>query len=244
MIAVSTDARASLLFVLLLSLEVRMNKRIGFVAAPLLAALILAACGGSPAAMTADDVGVTLPDAGGPTPDTGTASACANHIPDPATNPMEQFGTSNGRQFRPFTLNECDGTPYSFYGPEYCDAATRFTVVSIAAGWCGPCMMESAQLADRVVNVYGQDVRVVQIMVQDAGHGRPDAADCNAWVDTFGIINVELLDPDQITNSYFPDGSLPSTIIVNNQGTIVWHENGAVDGLRTLTDELNRQLGR
>jgi hypothetical protein len=213
-----------------------MNKRLGS-----LAALLLAACGGSPS--TGTDAGVVLPDSAAV--DTGTAATCANHIPDPDNNPADpMFGVSNGRSFRPFTLNDCDGAPYSFYGPEYCDPALQFTVVSIAAGWCGPCMMESSQLADRVVNVYGQDVRVVQILVQSASHDRPDSGDCHAWVDTFGVINVELLDPDQITNAYFPDGSLPSTLIIDNHGTIVWHENGAVDGLTTLTDELNSLLGR
>lgn len=212
-----------------------MNKRIGFVAA-----LLLAACGGSPPA--GNDAGVTLPDSGAT--DTGPVTTCANHIPDPDTNPSDApYGTSNGRSFRDFTLNDCDGNPYQFYGDEYCDPSHRLTVVSIAAGWCGPCMAESAQLADRVVNVYeSQGVRVVQIMVQDAGHDRPDSADCHAWVDTFNIINVELLDPDQITNRYFPDGSLPSTLIIDNNGTILWHENGAVDGLTTLTDALDSFL--
>jgi hypothetical protein len=211
-----------------------MNKRIGFVAA-----LLLAACGGSPpATMTGTDAGPVV------LPDTGPMSTCANHIPSPETNPAEQYGVSNGTQFRPFTLGDCDGTPYSFYGPEYCDAATQYTVVSIAAGWCGPCMMESSQLASRVLDVYGSDVRVVQILVQSASHGRPTSTDCHNWVDTFGVENVELLDPDQITNRYFPDGSLPSTIIVDSTGTIVWHENGAVDGLTTLTGELDQLLGR
>ncbi len=214
-----------------------MNKRIGFVAA-----LLLAACGGS-APTTGTDAGVTLPDSGA-ADDTGTGVTCANHIPNPDTNPADApYGTSNGRSFRDFTLSDCDGTSYSFYGPEYCEASHRLTVVSIAAGWCGPCMAESSQLADRVVNVYAsRGVRVVQILVQDAGHNRPDSADCHAWVDTFGIINAELLDPDQVTNRYFPDGSLPSTLIIDNNGVILWHENGAVDGLTTLTDALDSFL--
>jgi hypothetical protein len=174
----------------------------------------------------------------------GGPVTCGNHVPDPDLIPSDPpFGTTNGRSFRTFTLGDCDGDAYDFYGADYCDPAIRFTVVNIAAGWCVPCMMESAMLTDRVVTPYGpRGVRVIQILVQDASYDRPDEADCHAWVDTYGLTNVELLDPDQITNRYFPDGSLPSTIIIDDMGVIRWHENGAVDGLTTLIEALDTFL--
>jgi hypothetical protein len=211
-----------------------MNKRMG-----LGAVLFLAACGGSPTTTT--DAAISVPDTG-PAVDSGVA--CANHIPNPDTNPDERYGTSEGRQFRPFTLPTCDNTPYDFYGEDYCQATTRLTVLSIAAEWCAPCQAESSMLMDRIVVPYGDQVRVIQVVVQNASHGPADAALCQRWTDTYGLENVELYDAEQITNSYFPAGSLPSTVIIDNTGTIVYYENGAVDGLTTLTDQLDLLLGR
>jgi hypothetical protein len=186
-------------------------------------------------------------------PDTGPHTACANHIPDPAAGDP-QFGTLVGRSFAEFPapLLDCNGGAHTFYGDDYCDANVQYTVISIAAGWCHPCQQESDLLMENVVHAYGpHGVRVVQLLVQDPNYNQPDAAFCNTWVTTHGLTvtgavgegNLELLDPAQVTNAYFPDGALPSTLVVDSHGVIRFHEDGASESLASLTTELDSLLG-
>jgi hypothetical protein len=211
----------------------------------IVAVAILGACGSTPA-NPGNDAGVVVPQ------DTGTAATCAHHIP--GTSPSDpQFGTLVGRSFADFTLNDCDGNAHTFYAGDYCMPEHTFTVVSIAAGWCHPCQMESDQLTDRIVNTYGpHGVRMIQILVQDPSYNVPDGSFCHQWVTTHGLSvvpttpftgNYELLDPSQITNMYFPDGALPSTLIIDSQGIIRFHEDGASESLASLTTELDSLLG-
>jgi hypothetical protein len=212
-------------------------------------AMALVACGSSNPTMAAD-MGVVVPNDGG---------MCANHIPDP-NNPADPMpGTLIGRAFLPlssdplgFTLPDCNGTQHSFYSEAYCSPTNRFTVLSIAAGWCHPCQMESSELTANVVNVYGpRGVRVIQVLVQDPAGAAPNSAFCNQWVSTYnlsvtpnsaGMGNYELMDVDQVLNASFPDGSLPSTLIIDSMGVIRFHEDGATSGLASLTSELDRLL--
>jgi len=219
-----------------------MNERVlGSIAA----AAFLAACGG--AAPAVNDAGVTI------APDTGAPSTCMNHIPNPDSGDP-QFGTLVGRSFAEFPapLSDCNGGQHTFYGGDYCDSNVQLTVISIAAGWCHPCQMESDLLMENVVHAYGpHGVRVIQLLVQDPNYQMPNGAFCNQWVTTHGLSvtgavgvgNVELLDPAQVTNAYFPDGALPSTLVIDNHGVIRFHEDGASESLASLTNELDSLLG-
>lgn len=157
------------------------------------------------------------------------------------TAPESGFGTLVGRKLEPFTLQQCDGTDYSFYNEDWC--GSTFTVISIAAGWCPPCIAESRELTDRVTEAYRDSgVRVIQILVQDESYAAPTLSYCESWVDRFGLTNIELIDPEQITQIYFPGNALPSTIIVDREGVIRFRENGATEGLVSLTNKLDELL--
>jgi hypothetical protein len=203
------------------------------------AALIALGCGDDDGPAATPDAGVATADAG-TTGDidagSGDGLSCEERVPT-------VFGVALGRNLQPFTLQQCDGSDYSFYNEDFC--AANLTVVSIAAGWCPPCIAESRQLTERIVRAYeGRGVRVIQILVQTDTYGPPDLAYCDAWVDEFGLENVELIDPAQWTQPFFPDNALPSTIIVDNQGVIRFRENGATDGLTSLQAGIDAELAR
>lgn len=192
------------------------------------ALLALSACGGNTPSMDVDS-GITFTDSG------VDPMAC--------TPPAEPYGTSEGRTLRPFTLNQCDGTPYQFYGETegYCESS--FTVLTMAAGWCVPCQMEARQLQTTVADAYAdRGVRVVQVLIQDPSYNAPSPAFCQTWVDTYGLEIPELMDPTQITQVYFPMGALPATLIVDDRGVIRHREYGTSAGLVTLTAALDELL--
>lgn len=188
-----------------------------------------------------DDVTDDLPavDMGTPTgEDMGPVDAlsCQDRVP------TSGFGAIPGRNLSGFTLQDCSGADYTFYNEDFCDA--EVTVISIGAGWCPPCIAESEQLEAEINDFYeGQGVRVIQILIQTADYSAPDTAYCQEWVDRFGLSNIELIDPAQLTGIFFPDNSLPSTIIVDHEGVIRFRENGASDGLISLKSAINEVLG-
>ncbi len=205
----------------------------------LIAALGLSACGTSdPPGGGATDAGVAT-DAGAGTGDAGEGVDGGGLS---CSYPPAPYGTRVGANLEPFTLPQCDGTPYSFVNEEFC--AARFTVISIAAGWCMPCRYESQNLTEQVTSVYGpRGVRVIQVLVQDDDYRAANGAFCDAWVARYNLTqNIELIDADGTTQIYFPGGSLPSTIIVDSHGTIVWRENGVVMWLGTLKAKLDMLL--
>jgi|LNFM01.1.fsa_nt_gb hypothetical protein len=47
--------------------------------------------------------------------------------------PEGPYGNQVGQPIRPYEYNRCDGTPYSFSGPDFC--THEATLVIAAAGW-------------------------------------------------------------------------------------------------------------
>ncbi|MCC6874456.1 MAG: TlpA family protein disulfide reductase [Sandaracinaceae bacterium] len=184
--------------------------------------------GGSP------DAGmITLSDAGG----ADGGGACAA--------PTSGFGTEEGSNLFPLTLDRCDGTPFDIYSEAdgFCDA--RFTILAMAAGWCQPCRIEAAQMEALLVQAYAdQHVRVVVALIQDNGSGAPDGAFCNEWVSQYGLTNPVLIDPVQDTQIYFPAGSLPATLIIDSRGVIRHREYGVSTGLETTRAALDQLLAQ
>lgn len=186
--------------------------------------------------LVACDSAPGLEDAGMIMIDTGPGALCAA--------PMSPYGTSAGSNFSPFTLMRCDGTPYEFYGEAegYCDAS--FTVLSIAAGWCGPCRVEAALMEEFLVQRYAaNNVRIVIAIIQNNDYEAADLAFCEGWQTQYGLSNAVLIDPVQVTQRYFPAGSLPATVIVDSSGVIVHREYGVSMELNTVRAELDRLLG-
>ena len=192
---------------------------------------------GSAAPAAVDAGGGEIDAAAGGGPDSGSAPLCSNV-------PTNGFGASEGRKLENFTLPQCNNEDYTLYGEDFCDPSHTLTVISIAAEWCGPCQEESRQLTDRIVRPYAdQGVRVIQIIIQNADYGPPDLDLCNRWVTRFNLTdNIEVIDPNGSTAGAFPSGSLPSTLILDETGTIIFREDGASDGLVTLRAELDRAL--
>ncbi len=194
--------------------------------------------GGTPdAGMGMSDAGMITADAGMDTSDSGPA----------CTYPDSGYGTLVGYKFAPFTLPQCDGTSYDFVDGDGSGAhdfcSSTLTVVSIAAGWCHPCQLESSMMTDLITTPYAdKGVRVIQVLVQDPSGNAPSQSFCDSWVSTYGLTNVELRDADGVTQRYFPDNSLPSTIIVDGDGVIQFRENGETDGLTSLKAKLDMLL--
>ncbi len=219
---------------------------------PLLLASILAlsACGGS--TNTSSNPGSsTVTDAAASTTADATSSgdaAVGTDVAAPGTDaaaactyPPGPYGSRMGAIFQPFTLAACDGSNWSFDQEGFC--AANLTVISIAAGWCVPCQMESAQMQAVIADHYaGMGVRVVQILVQNPDHSEITGAFCSEWASRYGLMFPELIDPLMMTSVYTPNQAFPGNIIVDRQGRIRFREYGETTGLTTLTAAIDDVL--
>ena len=184
--------------------------------------LALASCGG-----------------GGPSgPDSGSDAPCAR--------PPAPYGVRVGDRMEGFVLPRCDGTRLDLYGAELCEY--RLTVVTIAAGWCGACVAQSAQLTREIADPYrSRGVRVVEVIYEDAESGPPDAAFCNEWTSMGGVEGVEVVyNPSGIVPPFgigADASSLPITVIADDRGVIRAILSGTSDGLGELKTAIDTALG-
>jgi hypothetical protein len=160
------------------------------------------------------------------------------------TYPAGPYGSSVGRLFQPFSLTACNregaDATWRFDGPDF--FTNQLTVISIAAAWCVPCQREAAQIEAQIIQRYaGQNVRFVQLLVQNVDGSAITAPTCRGWATRYGISFPELMDPAFITQPFVPMTAFPGNIIVDRCGTIRWRQYGAETGLtsiRTAIDEV------
>lgn len=157
--------------------------------------------------------------------------------------PGAPYGTAVGRRFSPFTFDTCESAPFSFYGEAegYCEAP--FTLVTIGAGWCGPCRLEAEQMQELITEAYSdRGLRVVVALIQDNNYGPPSPEFCRTWVEQYGLTNPVLLDPFNETAIYFPEAALPASVIVDSAGVIVYREYGVSDELESVRARLDELM--
>ena len=157
--------------------------------------------------------------------------------------PIADPGVTSGAGLEPWALPDCEGAMYSFYGDDegYCEAS--YTVISVAAGWCAPCLEETAQIEARLNDRYAEHaVRTVQVLVQDNRYDEPTAEFCRTWTDRFGLTLPVLRDPNGALGAFTASGSLPVTIIVDGAGVIQNVERGGTPDWSTTTAVLDSLL--
>lgn len=233
-----------------MNLTAHTKSRVGDVWVVLIASAIFACGDSDETAPSADvsgaDVGLgdTTVDANEGSDASDGADAASDTETRACSPPEGPFGTSEGRRFLPFTLDDCNGDPFEFYGEAegYCDAS--LTVFSMAAGWCEPCRVEAELMQELLVDEYADaGVRVVVAIIQDNAYQPPSLDFCAEWAEQYGLTNPILVDPVQESGIYFPGGALPATLIVDSEGTIVFREYGAAEQLTTLRAEIDAALG-
>jgi hypothetical protein len=124
----------------------------------------------------------------------------------------------------------------------------RYTVVTLAAGWCVPCRHESAILSERISDAYREDgVEVIQILTQKDDYTPVDATFCHGWTDTYDLARAnftQLMDPNGDAARLWPGGTLPVTYILSSTGEVLYKVTGANDELADLRTQLDAALCR
>jgi cytochrome c biogenesis protein CcmG, thiol:disulfide interchange protein DsbE len=124
-----------------------------------------------------------------------------------------------------------------------CDVAvTRYRgrplVINLWATWCAPCVEEMPAFQQVAVATRGR-VAVLGVNVADD----PDAA--KAFVARIGITYDLAADPHQEFFRQIAAIGMPTTLLVDSQGTVVYHHTGPLDASalrRLLAERLSVQI--
>jgi peroxiredoxin len=150
-----------------------------------------------------------------------------------------------------------EGTPAPEYSAETLDGREvslaslrgRVVVLNVWATWCYPCVKEMPTLQHAYELLKDEGLEVVAVSV-DAPVGSVDpvgnpGGDVAAFVKEFGLTFTVLRDPQRKIDSTFALIGIPSTFVINKQGTIVrkvvgienWDDEAHLSELRKLLAE-------
>jgi peroxiredoxin len=129
----------------------------------------------------------------------------------------EPFGSdpAKGESFPDIELTACDGTTTTTAALR---CASKVTLFAIGAGWCGPCNEETPDLEKAYQELTGEDIGVVQVMVQDVMANPATALFCQKWTDLFDLTMPVYIDPAGETLGTADSALLPLNVIVDRNG--------------------------
>jgi len=143
-----------------------------------------------------------------------TPSATA---PQPQT-PASAASTNVGSQMPAYEAKTLDGGTFDL-------ASERGSVIflNLWATWCGPCKIEVPEL-QRLHNQYGaRGFKVVGVSLDD----NPEVV--QEFIKQYQITYPVVFDPDQKAANVFQTSMIPTSLVINRKGKIVWRRQMAID---------------
>ena len=169
--------------------------------------LVLTACTRSETAVTTDSTaGYTM---------SGTASQTApvSQAPAVAGQPLDV-----GSQMPPYTATNLDGSPF-----ELAAMKDKVLLLNLWATWCGPCRFEIPELQKIHDRFEERGFEVVGVSLDESG-----AAVVKPFVDEQKMTYPVVLDPRGQLADMLQTTVLPTTILVDRSGKIVWKKLGLI----------------
>ncbi len=148
-----------------------------------------------------------------PATQTQTAAAPAQTTPSAETQTADV-----GQAMPPYATELLDGKKFDI-------AAERGNVVflNLWATWCGPCRYEIPELQSLHQKYASRGFKVVGVSLDDTGVGG-----VKQFVSQHSMTYPVAYDPDGKIATIFQSSVLPTSVIVDRSGQIVWKKFGAV----------------
>lgn len=165
------------------------------------------------------------------TPAAGTKEP-APPQPAPAAAPS---GTAVGSMMPAYSAELLDGTKFDVAGER-----GNVVLLNLWATWCGPCRYEIPELEALHRKHAGKKFKVVGVSLDEGGRDvvRP-------FVDAQKISYPIALDPEGRLANLFETSVIPTTVLIDRSGRIVWKHYGAITaGDESLVKALGQALGQ
>ena len=120
-------------------------------------------------------------------------------------------GGVGGRKVKNFIWTTVDGESLTLY-----DYEGYVILLSVGAGWCAECKVETPILENKFWKVYkDQDFVVIQTLTQDAGGLEADLDFAQQWQDEYGVTFPLCIDPNDSLKQYYVTPSLPFIMLID-----------------------------
>lgn len=138
-----------------------------------------------------------------------------------------------GQAMPPYTTELLDGKKFDIAGER-----GNVVFLNLWATWCGPCRYEIPELQSLHQKYASRGFKVVGISLDDTGVGG-----VKQFVSQHSMTYPIAYDPDGKIAAIFQSSVLPTSVIVDRSGQIVWKKFGAVSmDDPTLNDALTKAL--
>jgi len=147
-----------------------------------------------------------------------TATTQTASAPQPQT-PASAQSTNVGSEMPAYQAKALDGGSFDL-------AHERGNVVflNLWATWCGPCRFEIPEL-ERLQKEYGsRGFKVVGVSLDESG---PEGV--QEFVKQNNMTYPVVLDPDQKLANLFQTSVIPTSVVIDRKGRIVWKKYSAID---------------
>jgi peroxiredoxin len=142
-----------------------------------------------------------------------TTMKAAQPAPEPPSPP-----TNSGDPMPAYTAKTLDGAPF--------DIATQkgsVVLLNVWATWCNPCRFEIPELQKMYEANAKRGFKVIGVSVDEG-----EAAEVKKFVEEQKMTYPIVLDPDGRIANLLSTTVLPTTVLLDRQGKIVWRETGAI----------------
>lgn len=118
-----------------------------------------------------------------------------------------------GNKIDNFTWTTVDNESLTLY-----DYEGSVVLLSVGAGWCVECKDETPILEKQFWQVYkDQGLVVIQLLIQNATGKAADIDFATEWKNEFGVTFPLCIDPDNSTEPYWDQPSLPFIMLLNKK---------------------------
>jgi thiol-disulfide isomerase/thioredoxin len=163
------------------------------------------------------------------------SAAPAETVDTAATATAETKEAQLGAKLAGYSATRLDGSPYAVG-----EQKGKALLLNVWATWCGPCRYEIPELKKMQAELGPKGLEVVGIAVDE----KPDnERDVKAFVAEKAIDYPVVLDPDGKILLLLETSTVPTTVLLDKSGQVVWYSVGIVQSNNpALADALNKAL--
>jgi thiol-disulfide isomerase/thioredoxin len=160
-----------------------------------------------------------------------TIAACSReHAVAPPKKPKPAVAVAT--PMAPYKAEWLDGSPFDLASEK-----GHVVLLNVWATWCGPCRFEIPELGKLHA---GRGFKVIGVSIDEGG-----AVDVKPFVHEQKIAYPIALDPEGKLTTILKTSVIPTSVVVDKAGNIVWKHFGVVSTSdRQLTEALESALAR
>ena len=153
--------------------------------------------------------------------------------PQRAAETQRTQGTEVGSTMPEYSALGLDGSKF-----DLASKRDKVVLLNLWATWCGPCRYEIPELQAMTQKYGPRGFEVVGVSVDESG-----AEVVKQFVTDQKITYPIVLDPDGKLATIFQTSVLPTSVVIDRKGQIVWKKFGAIEqGDRELTTVIEKSL--